>query len=68
MLDDVADITARCVAMAAGAPVTDVEGGERWLTPNSICVHGDRPGAVEVATSVRDALAGAGVDLRRFAS
>ncbi len=68
VLDDVADITARCVAMASGDPVTDVEGGELWLTPDSICVHGDSPGAVEVARSVRDALAGAGVDLRRFAS
>ncbi len=68
VLDDVADITARCVAMAAGDPVTDVEGGELRLTPDSICVHGDSPGAVEVARSVRDALAEAGVDLRRFAS
>ncbi len=68
VLDDVADITARCVAMASGEPVTDVEGGELWLSPDSICVHGDSPGAVEVARSVRDALAAAGVDLRRFAS
>ncbi len=68
VLDDVADITARCVAMASGDPVTDVEGGELWLSPDSICVHGDSPGAVEVARSVRDALAAAGIDLRRFAS
>ena len=30
----------------------------------SLCVHGDSPGAVEAAQAVRDALAGAGYDVR----
>ena len=68
VLDDVEQVTRRCVAMAAGDPVTDIEGGEITVSADSICVHGDTPGAVEVARSVRDALAEAGVDLRAFAS
>ncbi len=68
VLDDVEEVTRRCLAMAAGDPITDIDGGEITVQADSICVHGDSPGAVEVARSVRDALARAGVDLRAFAS
>jgi len=34
----------------------------------SICVHGDSPGATEIATRVREALEAAGVGLQAFAS
>jgi UPF0271 protein len=67
VLHDGQEIARRCVAMATGAPVADVEGGELHLAPGSICVHGDTPGAVEIARSVRDALAAAGVTLAPFA-
>lgn len=33
----------------------------------SVCVHGDSPGAVAMARAVRAALRGAGVDVRAFA-
>jgi UPF0271 protein len=33
---------------------------------DSICVHGDSPGAVAIAQAVRDRLTGAGVVLRPF--
>ena len=67
VLHDGQEIARRCVAMASGATVKDVEGGDLRLSPGSICVHGDTPGAVEIARSVRDALAGAGVTLAPFA-
>ncbi|MEV4258037.1 LamB/YcsF family protein, partial [Spirillospora sp. NPDC049652] len=35
--------------------------------PRSMCVHGDTPGAVELARRVRAALAAAGVRLGPFA-
>jgi UPF0271 protein len=53
--------------MAAGQPIRDVEGGELTLQPGSICVHGDTPGAVQIARQVRDALTSAGVELAPFA-
>jgi len=34
---------------------------------DSVCVHGDSPGAVAMAERVRDALADAGVELAAFA-
>ena len=67
VLHDGHEIARRCVAMATGATVKDVEGGDLRLSPGSICVHGDTPGAVEIARSVRDALAEAGLTLAPFA-
>ncbi|MCZ2818670.1 LamB/YcsF family protein [Modestobacter sp. VKM Ac-2984] len=66
VLHDPTEIAARCVAMATGGPVRDVEGGELTLRPGSICVHGDTPGAVEIARQVRAALTTAGVELAPF--
>jgi UPF0271 protein len=67
VLHDPAEIARRCVAMAAGEPITDVEGGQLTLQPQSICVHGDTPGAVGIARQVRDALTAAGTEPAPFA-
>jgi UPF0271 protein len=67
VLHDPVEIASRCVAMATGGSVTDIEGGQLTLTPHSICVHGDTPGAVEIAREVRTALTDAGVTLAPFA-
>ena len=67
VLHDPEEIARRCIAMATGEPVTDVNGDRLTLTPDSICVHGDTPGAVEIARRVREALEGAGVRLAPFA-
>ena len=67
VLTDPDEIVDRCLALATGRPVHDVEGGELRLTPESLCVHGDTPGAVEIARRVRAALLDAGVPLAPFA-
>lgn len=67
VLDDAEEIARRCVAMARGEPVTDIDGGPLTLTPGSICVHGDTAGAVAIARRVRTALTDAGVQLTPFA-
>jgi UPF0271 protein len=68
VLHDVDDITRRCVAIATGEPITDIDGGSLTVAADSICVHGDTPGAVDIARSVRDALATAGVSVAPFAT
>jgi 5-oxoprolinase (ATP-hydrolysing) subunit A len=68
VLHDPAEIARRCVAMAAGEPIADVDGGPLVLAPDSICVHGDTRGAVEIARQVREALTTAGVALAPFAA
>lgn len=67
VLHDADEIARRCVAMATGEPIEDVEGNPLTLRPESICVHGDTRGAVEIARSVRDALRAADVALAPFA-
>jgi 5-oxoprolinase (ATP-hydrolysing) subunit A len=67
VLHDPEQIARRCVAMAAGKPIEDVDGGALTLRPGSICVHGDTPGAVQIAQQVREALTTAGVSLAPFA-
>ena len=66
VLHDADEIARRCVAMATGQPVADVDGGELHLSPDSICVHGDTPGAVDIARRVRAELEHAGVALTPF--
>ncbi len=66
VLHDPDEIARRCVAMATGQPVTDVDGGPLQLSPDSICVHGDTPGAVGIARAISGALAAAGVVLAPF--
>jgi 5-oxoprolinase (ATP-hydrolysing) subunit A len=67
VLHDADEIAERCVAMATGAAVQDIDGGDLVLEPGSICVHGDTAGAVEIARKVRDALTRAGVTVAPFA-
>ncbi len=67
VLSDAAEVTARAVGMATDGRVTAAGGQEVAVEPESICVHGDTPGAVELARSVRDGLAAAGVRLASFA-
>ncbi|WP_371405557.1 LamB/YcsF family protein [Kribbella sp. NBC_00662] len=66
VLHDADEIAARCTAMATGQPIRDSSGGSLVVDPASICVHGDTPGAVDIARRVRDALEGAGVTVRPF--
>ncbi|MFP5369508.1 MAG: LamB/YcsF family protein, partial [Actinomycetes bacterium] len=67
VLHDADEIARRCVAMARREPIEHVEGGPLTVTADSICVHGDTRGAVEIARSVREALVEAGVRLAPFA-
>jgi len=66
VLSDVAEVTARAVGMATRGQVTAIGGQEVAVQPESICLHGDTPGAVELARSVRRGLEEAGVRLASF--
>ena len=60
VLDDPDEAAAQAVAIAAGQ-VTAADGSSVELRADSICCHGDTPGAVEIAAAVRRGLEGAGV-------
>ena len=52
--------------LATEHEVVSVDGSVVRVEARSICVHGDTPGAVELARSVRDALDAAGVTVHPF--
>jgi UPF0271 protein len=67
VLEDADEIARRCVDIAAGEPIRDVDGGSLTVRAGSLCVHGDTAGAVRIAGRVRAALEEAGVTVAPFA-
>jgi len=59
--DDPAVAAAQAVSIAVDHAVTAFDGSRPGLEVDSLCLHGDTPGAVDIARAVRDALARAGV-------
>jgi 5-oxoprolinase (ATP-hydrolysing) subunit A len=66
VLRDPAAIAERVVAMVTSGQVTSIDGAQIAVSVESVCVHGDSPGAVQIATAVRDQLAAADIDIRSF--
>ena len=52
--------------MVARGEVTAIDGSVIPVEVESVCVHGDSPGAVKIATAVWERLTADGVDLRPF--
>jgi 5-oxoprolinase (ATP-hydrolysing) subunit A len=66
VLHDPAEIARRCVRIATKGEVVAVDGTVVAAPAGSLCVHGDSPGAVEIARQVRAGLEEAGVELTPF--
>ncbi|NMH94397.1 LamB/YcsF family protein [Pseudonocardia bannensis] len=66
LLHDADAATERVLRMVADGVVRAVDGSDVRVRAESVCVHGDSPGAVAMATAIRDGLVGAGVPLRSF--
>jgi 5-oxoprolinase (ATP-hydrolysing) subunit A len=68
LLHDPREVAERMVRMATTGLVEAQDGTDITIVADSVCVHGDSPGAVVMAVAVRQALATAGVDIRPFVS
>jgi len=68
VLHDADAVATRAVAMATGGGLVAADGAQLELQADSLCVHGDTPGAVELARRIREGLAEAGVTLGAFAA
>jgi 5-oxoprolinase (ATP-hydrolysing) subunit A len=66
LLSSVDDAVAQAVRMAVDGVVVAVDGSTVPVPVESLCVHGDTPGAVAMATRVREALLAAGVAVAPF--
>jgi UPF0271 protein len=65
---DPAVVAAQAVSIARDSYVTTVDGGRLAVQADTICIHGDSPGAVASARAVREALQAAGVTVAAMGS
>jgi len=67
VVDDPAAAADRALELAETGAITADDGSRVELIPDSLCLHGDTPGAIAMARAVREALEAAGIDIRSFA-
>jgi UPF0271 protein len=67
LLSDVEAIAARAVELVVSGRVVAADGTVIDVEVDSLCVHGDTPGAVGMALAVRSALTAAGIRIEAFA-
>lgn len=67
VLHDPTTVAARMVQLATTGIIQAVDGSDLRLHADSICVHGDSPGAVAMAASIRQALVANDVTITAFA-
>jgi UPF0271 protein len=66
VLHDAGQIAERVLTMVQTGTVTACDGSVIAVEVESVCVHGDSPGAVQIAGAVRDRLVATGVELVAF--
>ncbi|HEY5633319.1 MAG TPA: 5-oxoprolinase subunit PxpA [Burkholderiaceae bacterium] len=67
MIDDVDAAIAQVKRMVLEGVVRSVSGKDVPVKADTLCIHGDQPGAVVFARAIRDALQGAGVEVKALA-
>jgi UPF0271 protein len=68
VVEDPYDVVARAASFALHRRVTATDGSVLPIEARSLCVHGDTPGAVQLAGEIRRTLVDAGVTLAPFTS
>jgi 5-oxoprolinase (ATP-hydrolysing) subunit A len=68
VIHDPEEVVRRAVRMAAGGGVTASDGSEIALHVDTICTHGDTPGAHELTRLLRAGLERQGIDVAPVAS
>lgn len=66
VLHDTAQIAERVVRMVQDRAVVSVSGKTIKVQLDTVCIHGDTPGAVEIARAVKAALKDSGIEVRPF--
>ena len=63
VIHDLSEVVARALKMVRESRVTTRNGAEIPLRIDTLCVHGDTPGAASLARALREGLEGAGVEV-----
>jgi 5-oxoprolinase (ATP-hydrolysing) subunit A len=64
VMTDAAEVARRAVAMASQQTVAALDGASVAVKADTICIHGDTPGAAALARAVREALGAADIEVR----
>ena len=67
VLHDAKQIADRVVRMVQDGAVVSVTGKVIKMRTDTVCIHGDTPGAVDIARGVRQALKESGIEVAPFA-
>jgi len=68
LIRDADEAAERAVRLGRDHEVETTDGSILGLSPSTLCVHGDAPGAASLASTVRHALEQAGLTVRSFTS
>lgn len=63
VIHDAEAVIERCLRLAKDGEIVAIDGTVLKSSARSICLHGDTPGAVDLARDVRDALEGEGITI-----
>jgi UPF0271 protein len=63
VIHDEAEVVARTIVMARDGTVTTIDGEVVPLRIDTLCVHGDTPGAAQLAAAIRRALDAEGIEV-----
>lgn len=63
IIHDIDEVARRSLKMVTEGRIVAITGEEILVEADTLCLHGDTPGAVEMARAVRGALVGAGVEI-----
>lgn len=66
VLHDPSDVAGRMLRLATDGVIRAIDGSDVHVEAQSICVHGDSPGSVEMAAETKRMLQGAGVTIAPF--
>ena len=68
VIHDVDEVTSRSLRLASEGKVIASDGNDIDFEADTICLHGDTPGAVEMAASVRKTIEASGIEVKPLAS
>lgn len=67
VIHDLDEVTQRSLRLAMDGKVTASDGNDIDFSADTICLHGDTPGAVEMAASVRSKFESSGIEVKTLA-
>ena len=63
VIDDIDQVVERSIRMATEGKATAINGEEVAIQADTLCLHGDTPGAVDLAAALKSRLEAAGVQV-----